>query len=36
MRDRFARQVLAVGVEPVGFVCGLAVVVGILVVVQLA
>jgi phospholipid/cholesterol/gamma-HCH transport system permease protein len=32
----FARQVLAVGVEPVGFVCGLAVIVGISVVVQLA
>src|SRR5579872_3342739 len=32
----FARQVLAVGVEPVGFVCGLAVIVGISVVVQLS
>jgi phospholipid/cholesterol/gamma-HCH transport system permease protein len=32
----FARQVLAVGVEPVGFVCGVAAFVGISVVVQLA
>ncbi len=31
----FARQVLAVGVEPVGFVCGLAIFVGMSVVVQL-
>lgn len=36
MRGLVARQVLAVGVEPVGFVCGLAVAVGISVVVQLA
>jgi phospholipid/cholesterol/gamma-HCH transport system permease protein len=35
-RYLFARQVLVIGVEPVGFVCGVAVVVGILVVVQLA
>jgi phospholipid/cholesterol/gamma-HCH transport system permease protein len=36
VQNLFARQVLAVGVEPVGFVGGLAVVVGISVVVQLA
>jgi phospholipid/cholesterol/gamma-HCH transport system permease protein len=35
-REALARQVLAVGVEPLGFVCGLAVLVGLLVVVQLA
>lgn len=35
-RGRLARQVLAVGVEPVWFVCGVAVFVGMLVVVQLA
>src|SRR4051812_24746938 len=34
-RNMFARQILLVGVEPVGFVCALAVLVGILVVVQL-
>lgn len=36
VREMFARQVLAVGVEPVLFVCGVAVLVGISVVVQLA
>jgi phospholipid/cholesterol/gamma-HCH transport system permease protein len=36
MRSLFAQQGLAVGVEPVGFVCGVAVFVGISVVVQLA
>ena len=36
VRNLFARQVLSVGVEPVGFVCGVAVVVGVSVVVQLA
>jgi phospholipid/cholesterol/gamma-HCH transport system permease protein len=36
VRNLFARQVLAVGVEPLGFVCGVAVFVGISVVVQLA
>ncbi len=36
VQDLFARQVMAVGVEPVAFVGGLAVVVGISVVVQLA
>ena len=36
VRNLFARQVLAAGVEPIGFVCGLAVIVGISVVVQLA
>jgi len=36
VRNLFARQVLAVGVEPVWFVCGVAVFVGISVVVQLA
>jgi phospholipid/cholesterol/gamma-HCH transport system permease protein len=36
VRKLFARQVLAVGVEPVLFVCGVAVFVGISVVVQLA
>jgi phospholipid/cholesterol/gamma-HCH transport system permease protein len=36
VRDLFARQVLVVGVEPVLFVCGVAVFVGISVVVQLA
>jgi phospholipid/cholesterol/gamma-HCH transport system permease protein len=36
VREAFARQVLAVGVEPLLFVCGLAVLVGISVVVQLA
>jgi phospholipid/cholesterol/gamma-HCH transport system permease protein len=35
-RQLFARQVLAVGVEPLGFVCAVAVFVGISVVVQLA
>jgi len=33
---QFARQVLAVGVEPLGFICGAAAFVGITVVVQLA
>lgn len=36
VRETFARQVLAVGVEPLLFVCGVAVLVGISVVVQLA
>src|SRR5687767_1259068 len=36
VRNLCARQVLAVGVELVGFVCGVAVVVGVSVVVQLA
>jgi phospholipid/cholesterol/gamma-HCH transport system permease protein len=36
VRDLFARQVLAVGVEPLGFVCGVAAFVGMSVVVQLA
>jgi phospholipid/cholesterol/gamma-HCH transport system permease protein len=36
VRNLFARQVLAVGVEPIGFVCVVAVFVGISVVVQLA
>ncbi len=36
VRELFARQVLDVGVEPVGFVCGVAVFVGISVVVQLS
>jgi phospholipid/cholesterol/gamma-HCH transport system permease protein len=35
VRTAFARQVMAIGVEPVGFVCALAVFVGISVVVQL-
>jgi phospholipid/cholesterol/gamma-HCH transport system permease protein len=35
VRNLFARQVLTVGVEPLGFVCGVAVFVGISVVVQL-
>ncbi len=35
MRKLFARQVLAIGVEPLGFVCAVAVFVGISVVVQL-
>src|SRR5512142_3505361 len=35
MRDLFARQVLAVGVEPLAFVSGVAVLVGISLVVQL-
>ncbi len=35
VRNLFARQVLAVGVEPFGFVCGVAAFVGISVVVQL-
>ena len=35
VRTAFARQVLAIGVEPVAFVCALAMFVGILVVVQL-
>ena len=35
VRKTFARQVLAIGVEPVGFVCAMAVFVGISVVVQL-
>jgi phospholipid/cholesterol/gamma-HCH transport system permease protein len=34
--NRLARQVLAVGVEPLGFVCGVAVFVGITLVVQLS
>jgi phospholipid/cholesterol/gamma-HCH transport system permease protein len=36
VRDLLARQVQAIGVEPVGFVCGVAVFVGISVVVQLS
>src|SRR4051794_30835172 len=36
VRETFSRQVLAVGVEPILFVCGVAVFVGISVVVQLA
>jgi phospholipid/cholesterol/gamma-HCH transport system permease protein len=36
VRSAFARQVVAIGVESVGFVCGVAVFVGIAVVVQLA
>jgi phospholipid/cholesterol/gamma-HCH transport system permease protein len=36
MRKAFLRQILAVGVEPILFVCGVAVFVGISVVVQLA
>lgn len=35
VRNMFARQVLAIGVEPLGFVCGVAVFVGISVVAQL-
>jgi phospholipid/cholesterol/gamma-HCH transport system permease protein len=35
MRTAFARQVMAIGVEPVGFVCAMAAFVGISVVVQL-
>src|ERR1700757_4250790 len=35
MRDAFARQVLVIGIEPVLFVCGTAVIVGISLVVQL-
>jgi len=35
VRNLFARQVLAVGIEPIWFVCGMAVFVGISVVVQL-
>jgi phospholipid/cholesterol/gamma-HCH transport system permease protein len=35
VRKAFARQVLAIGVEPVGFICAVAVFVGISVVVQL-
>lgn len=35
VRSQFARQVLAIGVEPIGFVCAVAVFVGISVVVQL-
>ena len=35
MRDLFARQILAVGVEPLGFVSGVAVLAGISLVVQL-
>jgi hypothetical protein len=31
-----ARQIFVVGVEPLGFVCGIAVIVGISVVVQLS
>jgi phospholipid/cholesterol/gamma-HCH transport system permease protein len=34
-RNLFARQIMSVGVEPLGFVCAIAVLVGILVVVQL-
>ena len=34
-RKAFARQVLTIGVEPIGFVCAVAVFVGISVVVQL-
>jgi phospholipid/cholesterol/gamma-HCH transport system permease protein len=36
VRDTFARQLLTVGVEPVLFVCGIATLIGMLVVVQLA
>jgi len=36
MREAFARQVLGLGVEPLPFICGVAVLVGISVVVQLA
>ncbi|MGA2220617.1 MAG: ABC transporter permease [Verrucomicrobiia bacterium] len=36
VRNLLARQVLAIGVEPLGFVCGVAVFVGISVVVQLS
>src|ERR1041385_7346945 len=36
VRDLLARQILDVGVEPVGFVCGVAAFVGMSVVVQLA
>jgi phospholipid/cholesterol/gamma-HCH transport system permease protein len=36
VRNTFARQVLAVGIEPILFVCGVALLVGISVVVQLA
>ena len=36
VRNMLARQVLAIGVEPLGFVCGVAVFVGISVVVQLS
>src|SRR5438132_7362895 len=36
MRTAFARQLLAIGVEPAGFVCAVAAFVGISVVVQLA
>ena len=36
VRQAFARQVLTIGVEPLGFVCGVAVFVGISVVVQLS
>src|SRR3954465_14795039 len=36
IRNAFTRQILSVGVEPVLFVCGVAVFVGISVVVQLA
>ena len=35
VRNMFARQVLAIGVEPLGFICGVAVFVGISVVAQL-
>lgn len=35
VRNMFARQVLAIGVEPLGFVCGVAVFIGISVVAQL-
>lgn len=35
VRNTFARQILAIGVEPLGFVCGVAVFVGISVVAQL-
>jgi phospholipid/cholesterol/gamma-HCH transport system permease protein len=36
LRDKLARQVMAVGIEPLGFVCAMAAFVGISVVVQLA
>jgi phospholipid/cholesterol/gamma-HCH transport system permease protein len=36
VRNAFARQVMAVGIEPILFVCGVALLVGISVVVQLA
>ncbi|HUJ11182.1 MAG TPA: ABC transporter permease [Verrucomicrobiae bacterium] len=36
VRNLFARQVLVIGIEPLGFVCAVAVLVGISVVVQLS